>query len=85
MHTSIIFLRQGTIVLLVTPAAVELSIWIGLFGWGHPMPIRVWRWGIISHAVMRGKFGFRRICHYKLDYSGNIEDRTIESQKRVIF
>ena len=38
---SIILLRRGTIVLLVTPAAVELSVWIGLFGWGQPMLIRV--------------------------------------------
>jgi hypothetical protein len=22
------------------------------FGWGHPISIRVWRWGIISHVVM---------------------------------
>ncbi len=38
--------------MLVTPAAVELSIWIGFFGLGQPMAMRVWRWGIISHAVM---------------------------------
>ncbi len=44
---------QGTIVLLVTPAAVELSIWIGLLGWGQPMAMRVLRWGIISCAVMK--------------------------------
>jgi hypothetical protein len=49
---SIIFNLRGTIVLLVTPAAVELSIWIGLLGWGQPMAIRVWWWGIISCAVM---------------------------------
>jgi hypothetical protein len=50
---SIILDLQGTIVLLVTPAAVELSIWIGLLGWGQPMAIRVWRWGIILRAVMK--------------------------------
>ena len=49
---SIILLLRGTIVLLTTPEAVELSIWIGLLGWGQPMSMRVWRWGIISHAVM---------------------------------
>ncbi len=38
--------------LLITPAAEELSIWIGLFGWGQPMAMRVWQWGIISCAVM---------------------------------
>jgi len=45
--------RRGTIVLLVTPAAVELSVWIRLFGCGHPMTMRVWRWGIISLAVTK--------------------------------
>ena len=39
--------------LLVTPAAVELSVWIGDLGWGHPMLMRVWQWGIISRAVMK--------------------------------
>jgi hypothetical protein len=29
---SIILARRGTIALLVTPAVVELSVWIGLFG-----------------------------------------------------
>ncbi len=38
---SIILDLQGTIVLLVTPAAVELSLWIGLLGWGKPMAMRV--------------------------------------------
>jgi hypothetical protein len=32
--TEIILALWGTIVLSVAPAAVELSIWIGLFGWG---------------------------------------------------
>ncbi len=53
MRMSIILLRRGTIVLLVTPAAVELSVWIGFFGCGQPMLIRVWRCGIISLAVMK--------------------------------
>ena len=53
MRMSIILLRQGTIVLLVTPNAVELFVWIGLFGCGQPMSIRVWRCGIISLAVMK--------------------------------
>jgi hypothetical protein len=39
-------------VLLVTPVAVELSVWIGIFGWGQPMAMRVWRWEIISCTVM---------------------------------
>jgi hypothetical protein len=40
-------------VLLTTPAAVELSVWMGLLGWGHPMSMRVCWWGIISRAVMK--------------------------------
>jgi hypothetical protein len=50
---SLIVDLRGTIVLLVTPADVELSIWIGLIGWGQPMVMRVWQWGIISRAVMK--------------------------------
>jgi hypothetical protein len=38
---SIILALRGTTVLLVTPVAVELSIWIGLFGLGQPMAVRV--------------------------------------------
>ena len=48
---STILLWRGIIVLLVTPAAVELSVWIGLLGWGQPMSMSVWRCGIISLAV----------------------------------
>jgi hypothetical protein len=39
--------------LLVTPTAVELSVWRGLFGWGQPMEMRVCLWGIISLAVTK--------------------------------
>jgi hypothetical protein len=45
--------RRGTIVLLVTPTAVELSVWIGVFGCGHPIAMRVCLWGIISLAVTK--------------------------------
>jgi hypothetical protein len=38
--------------IVTTPAAVELSVWIGLLGWGHPMSMRVWWWGIILRAVI---------------------------------
>jgi hypothetical protein len=62
----------GEIVLLVTPATVELSIWIGLLGWGQPVTMRVWRWGIISHAVMNSAaLGFSGQRHDKLDDLGN--------------
>jgi hypothetical protein len=45
--------QQGTIVLLVTSVAVELSVWIGIFGWGHPIEIRGCLWGIISLAITK--------------------------------
>ncbi len=38
---------------MVTSAAIELSVWIGLFGWGHPIEMRVSLWGIISLAVTK--------------------------------
>ncbi len=41
------------IVLLVTPVAVELSVWIGLFGSGQPIEMRVCLWGIISLAITK--------------------------------
>ncbi len=38
---------------MVTPAVVELSVWIGLFGWGQTMEIRVCLWGIISLVITK--------------------------------
>ena len=38
---------------MVTPTAVEISLWIRLFGCGHPMAMRVWQWGIISLAATK--------------------------------
>jgi hypothetical protein len=49
---SIILALLGTMVLFVTPIAVELSVCTGLHGCGHPMLMRVWRWGTISRAAM---------------------------------
>ena len=43
----------GTMVLFVTPTAVELSVWIGLCGCGHPMSIRVCWWGTILQAAIK--------------------------------
>ncbi len=37
----------------MTPTAVELSDWIGLHGCGHPMSMRVCRWGTISQAAIK--------------------------------
>jgi hypothetical protein len=49
---SIILALLGTMVLFVTPIAMELSVCTGLRGCGHPMSMRVCRWGTISHAAM---------------------------------
>jgi hypothetical protein len=50
---SIILDCFGTVVLFVTPTAVELSVWIGLCGCGHPMSIRVCWWGTISRLAIK--------------------------------
>ncbi len=50
---SIILESFGIMVLFVTPTAVELSVWIGLRGCGHPMPMRVCRWGTILWAAIK--------------------------------
>jgi hypothetical protein len=42
----------GTMVLFVTPTAVELSVWIGLRGCSHPMSMRVCWWGTILQGAM---------------------------------
>jgi hypothetical protein len=42
-----------TMVLFVIPIAVELSVWIGLCGCGHPMSMRVCLWGIILRAAIK--------------------------------
>ena len=39
-------------VLFVTPIAVELWVCMGLRGCGHPMLMRVCRWGTILRAAM---------------------------------
>ena len=41
MHMSIILMWRLTMVSLVNPTAIELSVWIGLLGCGHPISIRV--------------------------------------------
>ena len=37
-----------TMVLLTSPAAVELSVWTGDLGCGQPILVRDWRMGTIS-------------------------------------
>ena len=49
---SINLVRLGTMFWLVTPTAVELSVWIGVLGCGHPISMRVWIIGTVSLAVM---------------------------------
>jgi hypothetical protein len=73
--------RNNTIVLLTTPAAVELSVWMGLLGWGHPISMRVWQCGIIFACSDEegSKFQFGSGCHNKFDNLGNGEDRAIEA------
>jgi hypothetical protein len=50
---SIILDFFGTMVVFVTPTAVELSVWIGLCGCGHPMSMRVFWWGTILRAAIK--------------------------------
>ncbi len=50
---SIILNCFGTMILFVTPTAVQLSVWIGLRGCGHPMSMRVCRWGTILQAAIK--------------------------------
>ena len=38
--------------LFTTPTVVELSVWMGEGGWGHPILMSVWRKVIIYFAVM---------------------------------
>ena len=49
---SIDLVRLGTMVRLVTPTAVELSVWIGVLVCDHHISMRVWRIGTISLALM---------------------------------
>ena len=39
--------RLGKMVLLVSPKAVEFSVWMGDAPWGHLISMRVWRRGAI--------------------------------------
>ena len=48
---SIDLVRLGTMVQLVTPTAVELSVWIGFWGCGHPISVRFCRIVNISLSV----------------------------------
>ena len=42
-----------TMVLLVTPAAVELYVWTGVLGWGQPISIKVFQVSTIALVVMK--------------------------------
>jgi hypothetical protein len=52
---SIILVLFRTMALFVTPTAVELSIWMGLHGCGHPMSMRVSWWGTILQGTMKSE------------------------------
>ena len=41
-----------TMVLLVTPTAVDLSVWMGDCPWGHLISMRVWPRGTMYLVVM---------------------------------
>ena len=45
-------LLRWMMVLFTTPAAVDLSVWIGDGGCFQPISIHVWRTGTLSLAVM---------------------------------
>jgi hypothetical protein len=47
------FIRLAMMVLLATPRAVVLSVWMGDFGCGHPIAMRDCRRGTISLAQMK--------------------------------
>ena len=50
---SINSIRLGAIVCVVKLAAVELSVWIGDFGWGQFISVRVFHNGTIALAVTK--------------------------------
>jgi hypothetical protein len=58
------------------------------FGWGQPMPIRVWRCGMISRAVMNRAASSDSAAEAmtdKFDDLGNREDCTIEPREVIVF
>ena len=44
---------MGKIVLLTTPAAAELSVWMGEFGWGHLISSSVFLFDTISWSAIK--------------------------------
>ena len=50
---SINLVHLGKMVWLLTPTALELLVWIRVLVCGHTIPMRVWRIGTISLAVMK--------------------------------
>ena len=49
---SIALVRFGCILLLISPSAVVLSVWIGVLGWGWPISSSIWRRWTASFALM---------------------------------
>ena len=44
---------RGMMVLLVTTTDVELSHWMGVLGFGHPISMIAWRSGMIYSAMVK--------------------------------
>ncbi len=84
---SIILALLGTMVLFVTPIAVELLVCMGLCGCGHPMSMRVWRWGTILPAAMNNAASSASAAKAmtNFDDSCNGLDCTIDTGNWVIF
>jgi hypothetical protein len=78
---------RGTMVRLVTPMAVELSIWMGVHGCGQPILIEGLIEGghFLGCGVESAKFSFGGRRHHKLHYLGDQENWTIVLGERVIF
>ena len=50
---SIDFVAFAMILLLINPFAVELSVWIGVRGWGCPISLSVFRIGTAVRALRK--------------------------------
>ena len=81
------FVVLGMIVWLATPTPVELSHWMGVRGWGHPISVRDWRSGIISLAIVKRPASSASAADDIMffDDLGNGEDRAVVGWDRDVF
>jgi hypothetical protein len=49
---SMAFVQRGWILLLTTPSAMLLWVWVGVGGWMWPISARCWRMGTALRALM---------------------------------